>query len=142
MSEIPTSNQEFVSEPELDRREIAVELRKLGIDVDFEDWDGMDDNDILGSIGMLALMHDFDIEDVLKTTSSVEEFAEESINVHEIVEILESFGVTTLDAATLAKLDVDAMQRMLVWHVKEVGLNLETIGQACFGESWQEGRWQ
>lgn len=142
MSEIPTNNQEFVSEPKLDRREIAVELRKLGVDVDFEDWDGLDDNDVLGSIGTLALIHDFDVEDVLKTAAPVEEFGEEAINVQAIIEELESCGVTTLDAATLAKLDADAMQRIVVWHVKEVGLDFETIGRACFGNSWQEGRWQ
>lgn len=67
---------------------------------------------------------------------------ETSPDVERIIDTLESHGVTTLDADTLAQFDDDAMQRMVVWHVKEVGLDFERIGQACFGENWQEGRWQ
>lgn len=128
-------------EPVLDRKEIAVNLRRLDIDVDFEDWDGLDDNHVLGAVGTLALMYDFDIEEVLKMVAPVEGFAEESLDVGAIVEILRSEGVTTLDVETLQQLDVDAMQRIVVWHVKEVGLDFETVGRACFGNAWQEGRW-
>ena len=67
---------------------------------------------------------------------------ESSYDAHAIVATLEAHGVTTLDAETLERFDDDAMQRIVVWHVKEVGLDFETIGRACFGEGWQEGRWQ
>lgn len=128
-------------EPILDRKEIAVSLRHLGIDVDFEDWDGLDDNDVLGAIITLAIAHDFDMEEVVKTITPVEKFAEESLDAEAVVEVLREAGVTTLDAETLRQLDVDAMQRTVVWHVKEVGLDFETVGRACFGDAWQEGRW-
>jgi hypothetical protein len=48
---------EVENEPMLDRKRIAV---------DFEDWDGLDDNDMLGSAATLAAMHDLDVEEVLK----------------------------------------------------------------------------
>lgn len=63
---------EMEAEPVLDRKEIAVNLRRLGIDVDFEDWDGLDDNDVLGDIVTLATVHDFDMDEVLESVTPIE----------------------------------------------------------------------
>lgn len=81
MTEIPRNHSENDTKPALNRREIAVALRQLEIDVDFEDWDGLDDNDVLGSIATLAVMYDFDVEEVLSQVVPLEEFGEDDNEV-------------------------------------------------------------
>lgn len=70
MSEqIPMSIEEdTLNEQFLSRKDIAVKLRQLGVDVDFEDWDGLDDNDVLDIIVTLAMMHNLDLDEILQLT--------------------------------------------------------------------------
>ncbi len=74
--EYQTEPIEQEQEAMLDRKQIAVDLRELGIDVDFEDWDGLDDNEVLGNVATLALMYGFDIEEVLKIIAGIEKIGE------------------------------------------------------------------
>lgn len=68
-------------EPVLNRKEIAVALRNLDIDVDFEDWDGLDDEEVLGNIATLAAMYDFDVEELLGAVTPLEKFGGDSDEV-------------------------------------------------------------
>lgn len=72
---------EFINErdeaPSLDRKVIAISLRRLGIDVDFEDWDGLDDSYVRGRVATLAAQYGFDIEAVLTNVAPVEEGGEQ-----------------------------------------------------------------
>lgn len=67
--QIPSSKEEdTLNEQFLSRKDIAVKLRQLGVDVDFEDWDGLDDNDVLDIIVTLAMMHNLDLDEILQLT--------------------------------------------------------------------------
>ncbi len=59
-------------EPRLDRVEIVNRMRELKIDIELEDFEGLDDNDVLGVIGTYAIQYDFDIEEVLRYTVPLE----------------------------------------------------------------------
>lgn len=59
-------------EPCLDRGEIVRLLQELDIDIELEEFDGQDDNDVLGVIATYAAMYDFNEEDVIKYVVPVE----------------------------------------------------------------------
>jgi hypothetical protein len=59
MSEYQSSPEH--QEPPLDREAIVTHLQEIGIDVEIEDWEGDDDNDILGNIAGLAAEYDLDM---------------------------------------------------------------------------------
>jgi len=58
------SKPEIVTENQLDREAIIEYLQELDVDVDLSDWEGDDDNDILGHIATLALMYDHDVDEI------------------------------------------------------------------------------
>ena len=84
MSEVPRS-PERENQPPLDRKEIAVNLRQLGIEVDFEDWDGLDDNDVLGYVAQLGLMHGFDLDEILEASGIPIERREDTTGSHNFI---------------------------------------------------------
>ena len=46
-----SSNRQETDKKVLDRINFAINLREYGMDVDFEDWDGLSDYEILGLVG-------------------------------------------------------------------------------------------
>lgn len=126
----------------LDRHRLVEKLTELDIDVTLEGFADQDDNEVLATLAMLAQVHDYDIEEILKVVADIEEFGDESVDTQHIVGILERCGITVVTVADLSKLDIERMQRLVVWHLKEVQLDYETIGKECFGKAWDEGRWQ
>lgn len=60
------SGLEYDQEPIIDRPSVAIKLRELGVDVDFEDWDGLDDNEVLGMIAMFSSQYDVDMEELFE----------------------------------------------------------------------------
>lgn len=58
-----------------------------------------------------------------------------------IVGVLYQYGVDTLPVHALQATPRESWQRIVVWHAKEVGLNPEEVGRACFGDEWQENTW-
>ena len=140
MSEVMTGKDGEL-EPSLNRLELVESLKQLGIDVDLNDFDELDDNDLLGVIATLGLEYDFDLEEVLRAVVDVEKVGEESIGVSHIVRVLAGYGID-VDAESLAKLDSDRMQRAVVYLIKGEQGDYEKIGRECFGDVWQDGRWQ
>ena len=140
MSEVMTGKDGEL-EPSLNRLELVESLKQLGIDVDLNDFDELDDNDLLGVIATLGLEYDFDLEEVLRAVVDVEKVGEESIGVSHIVRVLAGHGID-VDAESLAKLDADRMQRVVVYLIKGEQGDYEKIGRECFGDAWQDGRWQ
>ncbi len=137
-------SQEKVQELLLNRKEIAVNLRRLDIDVDFEDWDGLEDDEVLGAVANLAAMYDLDLENLFTEAGLDVEKVEIVINRKWIAETLQEVGVLSLDEATLDTLSDEALPRMIAWHAKEVGIAgeaLEELGYKCLDEKWERDRW-
>lgn len=141
MSELPPVN-EFESGLIANRAQIVERLVELGIDVTAEDVNDLDDNELLGVVATYADSHGYDIEEVLIAVAEVEVVAHDEVDLEHVVQVLKSNGVEGIEADLLVAMDMDALQRTVVWLLKEQQLNYERIGKECFGNAWKEGVWQ
>lgn len=57
----------------LDRVKIVRLMQELKIDIELEDFDGLDDTDVLGAIAANAAVFDFDPEEVVRYVTPTEE---------------------------------------------------------------------
>lgn len=133
-----SAEHEFERDQQLNRREIAVKLRQLDIDVDFEDWDGLDDVDFLGAITMLGTIYDFDPDELLNAVDIEATTYDGPGSRPYIVSRLQSHGIQIDSEVFRDVVDAD-LQSRFIELVNESGQNPDEIGRECFGEAWKEG---
>lgn len=74
MQEVQTQN--LAQEGSLNRKEIAIRLRQKSIDVDYEDWDGLSDEDVVERVWSIVFIRGgIDFEEII-TDKELEPFME------------------------------------------------------------------
>ena len=72
MPEETTSPEQEPTEAAIDLVLVVGRLQELGVEVELEDFDGLDPNEILSHIASYATMYDIDIDDILPQVTPIE----------------------------------------------------------------------
>lgn len=79
MSEMPPDNTEQDNTYPIDKELVVGRLQELGVDIEPEDLDDLDDEEVMTVILTHATMYDLDIDDVLRETAPVEKRRKEEL---------------------------------------------------------------
>lgn len=72
MPEDATSPEQEPTEAKIDLRLVVGRLQEYGVEVELEDFEGLDPDEVMGDIVNYATMHDLDMDDILREVTPIE----------------------------------------------------------------------